>query len=227
MAKIDYMPLVDEQKAALFERFRESIGRYAAELGLSAEQIASQAADSRYFRYILNHARTMEKIGTQWLMYKTNLLKGTDPQDGKPVTPQEPADPPAPVKPGVLKRFRALVRQIKAAPKYDESIGRGLGLIGPEATVRDNATLAPDINARLISGRVEVEWNKGTQEAVEIQVDRGDGVFTLLAIDTHPNYMDTAPLPETPARWRYRASYVRDAKRIGNWSSVSQILVGA
>ncbi len=226
MAKLDYIPRDDERKAALFEQFRDSIGGYAAVLGLSAGQVASQAADSHYFRYVLNHSRSMQNSSSQWVSYKVNLLTGGDQAGTRPVMPGEPAAPPATVAPGILARFRALVRQIKAAPNYSEAMGRGLGLVGPESVAPDPALLAPVISLRLHGSDVEVVWNKGDMEAIEIQVDRGDGVFALLAVDTRPNYIDTEDFPVPAARWGYRAIYLRDAKRLGQWSGTAHITVG-
>lgn len=50
--------------------------------------------------------------------------------------------------------------------------------------------------------------------SVEIQVDRGTG-FVFLAIDTIPNYTDTAPMPAAGQSvfWKYKAIY-RQCKRL-------------
>lgn len=226
MAKSDYISLTDEGKASQFERFRDTIATYTATLGLTPALVTGQAADATAFRHILNHARSMQDAGSQWIGYKTNLLSGAELTVTKPVTPSEVTPSPTTVAPGILTRFRDLVRQVKAATGYTEAMGTALGIIGPDSADVDPATLVPAISLRLNGGKVDVLWTKNGQEALEIQVDRGTGSFAMLAIDTRPDYSDTEPFPSTPARWKYRASYTHDAQRIGQWSNVAEITVG-
>jgi hypothetical protein len=226
MAKIDFISPTEEGKAAQFERFRDTIGTYNPVLGLDALLITAQAEDATYFRHILNHARSMQAAGSQWLGYKSNLLSGLDPTITKPATPDETTPLPPTVSPGVLSRFRELARQIKVATPYTDAMGTALGIVGQETAEQDPATLVPDISLRSAGGKVEVIWSKNGQEALEIQVDRGTGTWAFLAIDTRPNYIDTEPFPATAAKWKYRATYTADAQRIGQWSNVAEITVG-
>ena len=64
-------------------------------------------------------------------------------------------------------------------------------------------------------------------DMLEIQVDRVDTKgWIMLTYDTTPGYNDTAPLPATAAKWKYRAIYrVADA-RVGMWSDEVSITVG-
>ena len=77
---------------------------------------------------------------------------------------------------------------------------------------------------------MEIAWRwdglSGQVDALEIQVDRGAGVFTLLTIDTRPGYVDTEPLPHPPAKWRYKAIYRKDDQRTGQWSDTAEINAG-
>jgi hypothetical protein len=62
--------------------------------------------------------------------------------------------------------------------------------------------------------------------SVEIQADRGTG-FVFLAIDTIPNYTDTAPMPAAgqSVLWKYKAIYRQGDDRVGQWSDVVSIPV--
>jgi hypothetical protein len=78
---------------------------------------------------------------------------------------------------------------------------------------------------------VEVLWQwQGLSDwldQIEIHVDRGDGKgYRLLAQDTTPGYVDTAPLPPTATTWKYRAIYRLDDAPIGQWSKEARINVG-
>ncbi len=228
MAKSDYISLTDEGKAAQFERFRDTIGTYATTLGIPVGEVADQGDDANWFRFLLNHSIIMRDSGSQWTSFKNLILSG--PNDGTipatPVTPAPPAPVPTSMPAGILTRFRELVRRIKATPGYTESIGVALGIIGTESIAPDPATLAPAISLRSSGGQVEVVWNKGQMEAIEIQKDSGNGTWQFLALDTRPNYIDTTPLPTPAAAWKYRAIYSNDAQRIGQWSNVAEISVG-
>jgi hypothetical protein len=60
---------------------------------------------------------------------------------------------------------------------------------------------------------------------MELQVDRGTGAgFQFLAMDTTPNYTDTA-VPPAPAKWTYRGIYRVGDARVGQWSSEVSINV--
>ena len=63
----------------------------------------------------------------------------------------------------------------KASAAYTDSVGEALGITGPGSTDPYPATLAPDISLRTSGGQVEVVWNKGKQETVEIEKDSGSG----------------------------------------------------
>jgi hypothetical protein len=221
----DYIPSDDEGKAAHFERFRDTIGSHAANLGLAPADVSNQAADATWFRYILNHTIAMRNSASQWTSYKNFLLGGTG-SAVSPITPPLPTPVPDAVDPGILTRFRELVRRIKTSPNYLDATGAALGIIGTDSADADQSTLIPYISLRLNGGKVEIIWTKNGQEAIEIQVDRGTGIWTFLAIDTRPNYIDTEPLPATAAKWKYRAIYTNDAQRIGQWSNVAEISVG-
>lgn len=132
----------------------------------------------------------------------------------------------APIAPGILTRFRELVRRLKTRPNYLEATGEALGIIGPDSADEDPATLTLEISLRTSGGQVEVPWNKGSQEGVEIQKDSGTGQWTFLALDTRPNCIGTTPTPATSAKWSYRAIYSNDAQRTGQWSNVAEIVVG-
>jgi hypothetical protein len=52
-------------------------------------------------------------------------------------------------------------------------------------------------------------------------VDRGDGKgYIFLATDTHPDYLDTYPLPPAgqPAIWKYKAIYINHDEEQGQMS---------
>ena len=231
MAKSDYLSSNDLAFAAQLQTFKTNIGGYAASLGVSKDQIAAQAADADYFNYAVACQQLMVNASQQWTAWKSIIRAGgTTPVTGVPVPPVFPTPVPA-VASGVEVRFRALVKQIKANSSYNTAIGTALGIEGAQPVPPDLTTVQPDLDAELSGGQVNVYWGWGGNTAyldmIELQVDRGDGKgYVLLAYDTTPNYTDTAPLPATPTKWKYKGIYRVGDNRVGLWSKEVIITVG-
>jgi len=230
MPKQPYLPSKDDQAlAALLEQFSTAVGGYATALGLSATDITAQAADAAYFRHALGRQQLTLQHGQQWTAWKNALRDGGNGTAASAPAPLPLAngDAPAPVAPGVVPRFRAIVRRLKAASNYTPAIGTALGIEGAEAAAPDLAAAQPVLDVSVAGGRVHVDWKKGDFDGVEIWVDRGDGKgFAFLAVDTVPDYVDTAPISATAAMWKYKAIYRLSDEQIGQWSAVVSIVVG-
>jgi len=127
--------------------------------------------------------------------------------------------------------FRAPVKSLKANANHNESIGDALSIEGARQSAPDLTTLKPEIEVEISGNRVEVDWgwqgNAAFLDLCEIQVDRGDGKgFVLLAYDTTPGYVDTAPFPAAPTKWTYKAIYRVDDAQVGQWSNPVSLVVG-
>ena len=159
-----------------------------------------------------------------WTAYKNAL------RDGHPAGPIPPSlaatTPPTAVLPGIFDRATLLVGRIKKHPGYAEAIGQDLGIIGAEVTI-NLAALKPILTLTLQAGHPNVGWTKQGMDALEIHVDRGNGTYALLAIDTVPDYLDTAalPAPGTSAAWKYKAIYRLRDEQVGQWSDVASLSV--
>jgi len=229
MAKSDYIAQNDDQFAAQLQTFKTGIGAYATTLGLSPAQVTAQAADADSFAYVVACQGIMQGGSQQWTAWK-NLTRagGTPPPAGAPMAPVFPTTVAA-VAAGIEVRFRALVKLIKAHPNYNVAMGETLGIEGPQHSGPDLSTIQPKITVTLSGNAAQVGWGWDGHSAfldmLELQVDRGSG-WTMLAFDTTPNYTDTAPLPATPTKWKYRAIYRVDDHQVGVWSNEVCITVG-
>jgi hypothetical protein len=126
----------------------------------------------------------------------------------------------------IIGRTTALVARIKVAPRYTDSIGQALQIVGADQTV-DLTSLKPVVTATLDAGQITVGRTKQGMDAVEIFVDRGDGKgFVFLAVDTVPDYTDTQPPPAGQSTlWKYKVNYRQGDDRVGQWSDVVSIPV--
>jgi len=147
-------------------------------------------------------------------------------EGGAKTTPPTLAPAPAEVAADIFGRIAALAARIKKHPGYTESIGQDLSIIGAEQTI-DFENLKPVLKLSLKAGHPNVGWTKQALDAVEIWVDRGSGTFAFLAIDTVPDYLDTAslPAPGASAVWKYKAIYRLSDEQVGQWSDVAAIIV--
>lgn len=68
-------------------------------------------------------------------------------------------------------------------------------------------------------------WKRNGFDGISLEVDRGSG-FVFLAVDTRPGYVDTTPFPAAGALWKYRAIYLLDDTKVGQWSATTTVRVG-
>jgi hypothetical protein len=233
MAKQYYLPTNDEGKAALFEHFRDHIAEYAATLGLNGSSgslhpdLVPQAADATYFRWLISQCGASRGYASSLTAWKDALRDDTElPNGSQPVAPAH--TPPPAVPPGIVLRFQALVRAIKGHKNYTVAIGEALRIEGDEPVPLDRASARPDLTgAKVVGDRVRIPWVKGSFDGVCIEADRGDGKgWQFLAIDTRPDYADSEPFPAGGGVWKYRAIYLMDDQKVGQWSAVVSVRVG-
>jgi hypothetical protein len=231
MAKSDYIKNRDAEFSNQLLTFKLNIGAYASLLGATTTQVTAQAADADYFAYAIACREICVQCSQQWTAWRDLAREGgTPPATGAPAAVVFPTAVPA-VAPGIEVRFRALVKQIKAHPAYNEGIGQVLGIEGSVQTGPDFAVLKPQISLELSGGLVLIRWSwqgfSAYLDMIEILVDRGDGKgFVILAQDTTPDYLDTTPAPATPAKWTYKAIFRVGDQRVGQWSDEVSITVG-
>ena len=225
MAKDRYMPWAESKAVIWMNNFAANFAAYSTALGFTAADVTALNNDVAMFAYQVNMVEMLTASKQQQVSYK-NLLKFGPigkPGGAPPAAPVVPA-PPTTVEPGILPRIASLVRRIKASPTYTEAIGKALGIVGAEM-VRNVDTIQPVLKLVASGGSIEVQWTKGSADAIHIEVDRGSGTWQFLAIDSIPHYQDKTPIT-TPAVWKYRAAYIVKDKRIGQWSAETSIAVG-
>jgi hypothetical protein len=135
------------------------------------------------------------------------------------------------VPPGIVGRFRALVKRIKSNKNYTATTGQALGIEGAQQTGPDLSTIQPDFDVTVSGNHVSINWGWGGNSAfldmIRLEADRGDGKgFQFLANDTTPGNIDTTPFPATPTKWSYRGIYIVGDAQVGVWSKTVSVTVG-
>jgi hypothetical protein len=226
-----------EQILWLINFFNKLTG-HAATLGVSTTACAAAVADARWLIYVLADWQPAERAWNKSCTEAVRVAQ-TGSSVGPLVLPVFIA-PPLPaavgglpavvaVDAGALTRIFSLVQVMQESPAYTDIIAIDLGTLGTEVTGPDMGTIQPEFTVRLVGGQPFLDWNWGGNRAhldmVQLQVDRGTS-FADLAYDTTPGYTDTAPLPATPTKWKYRAIYRVGDAQVGVWSTEVSVTVG-
>jgi hypothetical protein len=230
MAKTDLMHKQEMLFAEQMITFKNNIGTHAVELGVTPAQMAAQAADADFYYYVVVTHMLVLSHAKGWTAMKKSLRRGCANGEAHAVIPLElPVAPPA-VAPGVEKRFRQLVRQIKASTNYTPLIGLEMGIEAKNHAAPDYVVIQPRLTAVVNGDHVELGWDwqghRAFLDLCELQVDRSDGHgFGPLTSSTKPGSQDITPFPAAPTRWRYRAIYHADGQPVGQWSNIASVTV--
>lgn len=229
MSLSSFIPGPDSDKDLWLKNFAAKLPLYAAKYGISPADITDMQQSSALFTFWMNYHNQLEEYTKKVTSYKNEWRDGIKAGASVSVLPSVPvlgAVPPA-VQPGIFVRANSLAQRIKKNTLFTLADGKDLGINTVQAVAVDMQTAKPTISVRLIQGGlVEVVWLKQGFNGVEIHVDRGSGVYELLAIDSFPNYIDTFALPVGQvAIWKYKAIYLKRDTRVGQWSDEVNITV--
>lgn len=229
MARPSYRPPKDKDSVVWLKNFAAKLPAYQAALGLTANEITSVSADALMWEWTVAWGEAMRTRSQSVTTFKNQLRDGPAGAPAAPPAPPDYGTPPGPVAPDIFGRIGMLVQRLKNHPNYTDTIGRDLGVIAT-GTTEDPASAKPVLTLSIADGgHVNVGWVKGGMDGLRIEADRGQG-WQFLALDTVPDYLDTAPLPPAgqSAAWKYRAIYVLDDQPVGQWSDpVSIAVMGA
>lgn len=224
MAKGFFLPGDDAGKASVLSNFAQKLPTHSAAASVTAAEDTATTADNAFFAYVCDAWNQDGQKAQDRTAYKNSAREG-GPLGNMPVAPVL-GTATALVPPNIFGRLGALIARIKKHPGYTNAIGQDLGIIGAEQTV-DPSSLKPIRERTLEAGHPNVGWTKQGMDGLEIRVDRGTRTFSFLAIDTVPDYLDTAPLPApgTSAIWKSKAVYRFKDEQVGQWSNVASISV--
>jgi hypothetical protein len=225
MAKDAFLPRTEPGKRKWLTNFSAKLATYAATVGVTPAEVTQAAADSLFFNYVCDAHDQHSKTTRDWTAFK-NAAAGGNAMGVLPTTPALPPAPPA-VPPNIFGRNSALAARIKKHPAYTEAMGQDLGIIGAEQTI-DYTSLKPVLQIILQAGHPVLGWRKQGMDSLELWVDRGDGKGSVfLAIDSVPDYTDTAALPASGASavWKYKGIYREADAQVGQWSDVATTTV--
>ena len=241
MPKQYYLPTSESARLTLVNTLADNLpGPYATKYNIPSGDLTKLENFRRWYQWcadVLGYTRQRSQGYTQFrdaLAYGSGGAAGdlTAPVPfALPVTPVTDDDPPQAITP-VANGFAlvaSIVNRIKGSTNYLAADGEALGIEGAVQPTPDPAATKPTLKAVLAAGgKVEVQWKKQRFTGVRIEVDRGNGQWVFLAVDTEPHYVDTYTLaPGTAAVWKYCAIYLNGDEQFGQWSDpVSATIAG-
>lgn len=225
---ISYLPNSDSERNVWLNNFSIKINTYATLVGITAAEVAALQKDAVMYTYVINMLEVYKQTVNNITSHK-NLLKhavGQQHLGALPVAPTLSAAP-ASVPEGVFDRVSKMVKRIKASTNYTEAMGNDLGIIAPTQTI-DIASMQPDLKVSLDADRPHIKCSKGYADAIDLYVDRKDGLgFVLIGRLLKLDYIDVVSLPANTvlAEWDYKARYVIGNDVVGLMSSVVSVVV--
>lgn len=234
-----YLPSEDGKLATWFQNLSSKIGGYASKYGLSAAEVTFIQEAAAFFIFWYTALSQLKAAVQKVTAYKKEILHGVKAGGSPSVVPNDIVygTPPTAVSPGILVIVRSIAARIKKHQGYTIADGEDLRIEGDENS-EDLNSLTPVFKIEMKSGHPDLIWKKGLSEGVKIKkgilskgetppTDGGNVAFSLLAIDTQPNYLDTSALPPfgQSVVWVYTMIYILGDEEIGNWSPVQFVTV--
>lgn len=219
-----YLPNTYSGFNVWLQQFAIKFEYQAPNFGYGAAEINSVKRDALAFDKAQQAVESFSIYKKQIVKWRNILLDGKSvPELSAPHQPQS-LNLPADFAKGIKPRIRKLVRHIKTHPNYSASVGKDLGIIGSQKQQK-LSELKPIITLVFKGGVVVVQWKKGIADAIHIEVMRSPGKWELAGIDMEPHFIDSTPITQ-PAIWKYRAAYLINDERVGQWSAEASIAVG-
>jgi hypothetical protein len=222
----DYVKKDDLGFVVQLNNFKNKLSNYATVLGLDPAVLTNVSNDSEFMGFAVTSIDTSKTYAQGWTSLKDDARngKGTTPIGTFP-SPVDVTTPPTAVDPGIEDRFRALVRQIKANPAYNNTMGEDLGIVAPEDTA---VSLLPVLTIKLDAGKPVISFKKGKSDGIRLYSKRaGEDAFSFLAVDTHSPYTDTRVnlIPGTSEKREYYAYFFKNDEEYGDQSAVASVSV--
>lgn len=217
----DFLPNNWSAFAEWLDNFFTQFGTLAAKYGLTAE-LTPLERDNLWTQYWIQAKFTAKQQEKQLSDY-IELVANGDTGESQPTDPAWALPPNTPngVAPGIKKRIRAIVRQIKANPVYTTADGELLGIVGTDDNSLSPETTAPELKLRSLPNfAVETEFRKYGLDALRIEIRHKNGQWQLAAILTSsPGIFNVVPnTPGDAEQIEVRAVFVIKNQPFGNYS---------
>ena len=231
MPSRDFIPQNREAFAVWFANFILQLGTLAAKYGISAAKVTELTADNAWVQYWIEARNTAKQQERQLSDYVTDTLKGElgDPQPDLPKWTLPPGEP-SNVPPGIEKRIREVVSEIKAQKSiFTQGDGELLDILPPEEADKPEADFAAELyDLRALSNYgIEAAFRRYGTDAVRVEVrQKGGGWMPIGFLTKSPGVFNINPQNAGDAELvELRAVSIKDSKPYGSYSPSYTITV--
>ncbi len=223
MAVESYLPKTDLGRSTFLTQFAEALPEHAAILGIDAATVTFVKDSAKFFKYILKTNTAIKKQMNAWVAYKNGFIYKKIGSKVGNLPPLPDITPPAVIiTEPIFAHISLLVGEIKSKETYKESIGKKLGIIGPEIVEPDLNTVQPQITVLSSAHEVFIKWKKARFTSIDIYLDRGNGAgFEYLDNSSRSPYKMPINLPQgtVTEKWTFRTIYRIADKQVGLFSN--------
>lgn len=228
MRKKYYLPRPLNKRAQWLNSFSKAFEDVGPVLGYSAEKVQSVKQDAAMVNWLVKVQAILRNTRKSFTAFKLQMNEGAAGSENIAV-PQLPALPPAPspVPPGIFKRLRKLVQQIKTNKDYNKAIGEKLDIVGTERKIDVNKA-QPKLTLKFVAGKLEVHWKKDVFTGIDIYINKNDGNgFVLTTTDLRSPAYIKIELPEgqATALWQVMGIYKQGDQPVGLPSAIVEVAV--
>jgi hypothetical protein len=199
-----YFPVTDATLSVWATNYREKIGNYATELGLTPEQVTSEQGFCDALIASVNNVSS-----------KRGQLKSAI--DGR--------------KESLATNGGALRSEIgrhKTAANYTESMGQDLGIVSHSVAI-DFANYKAKINAELFGGLVRIKFRKMNADGINLyrrKKGTSEWIYVARATKSPFDHSFSLQVSGQPEHWEYRAFGVVDDTEVGTASDIVEVIYG-
>ncbi len=214
------------EQNSLFQNWKLKLPLYQTQLGLSAADIARQAADADIFNYILNYKTYLKDSVSAYSSWQRSMLKGD--VNASPTPPVfEPVTLPEAHFGGILVRGRQLDQRMKKAAGFTEQIGEDLGMVEFPTPPSPESFTAKITLTAMMNGNVSAKFVKRHFQAIRLEWKlasetewRYAGIFTASPA-IHPAEGDARFVPQIR---QYRGIMINKNVAVGHYSPIMTIV---
>ncbi len=220
----EVIPQNREAFAVWFANFILNLPALAAKYGIDAAKVAALETDNGWVQYWVPARDTARQQDRQISDYMSGIIKGElgAPAIGNPAWTLPP-DQPQPVPPGIEKRIREVINEIKSQKSvFTKADGNLLGILSPEELEKtENNYSAELFNIHPTANYgVKTDFRKYGMDAVKVEVRHKGGNWMPIAFLTKsPGIFNVNPQTVGDAEQvELRAVYIKNNQPFGNYS---------
>ena len=218
----DWFPSACEEQTTMFANIEGKIVNYQNILNLTNGQVEKIIIICKTFITINNYVDQSNVTAKNLKDWQNLILNGTPKGAIPPQAPSfQPLTLPDGAFVGIIEEFRELVRIIKAAKFYKESVGADLMILDRAKKVTAENRLFPTIKVQcLLGGKIHLEGSLSGMPAMRVEYRHkfAENWQTVAFLTQLPAEVGISPNKDEPRSGQLRAILMKNNAEVGQFS---------